>query len=591
MQTVQGCYQQKITRTKTVLQEIKILIYNKGTTKKGVLYCRLSVEDIKDDDGNSKKNSELESNSISNQKQILSDYAKKHGYKNIMFFVDDGISGTSFDRSDFQRMQRMAEEGKIGTIIVKDLSRFGREHIEGDHLVERVYPVLGITFISIHENINSSTGEGMEMLPFYNIFNEWYAAQTSKKIREVWAYKSENGERVSANVPFGYKKSEEDKKQWIIDEPAAKVVRYIFKLCLEGLGITKIARRLESEKILTPTAYFQSIGRKTRNKTTDPYRWSANSVQHILDNMQYTGCTVNFKSTTVSFKVHKTVYNPEDEWVIIPDTQEAIIDKDTWERVKEVKKHRRRNTATGRTSIFSGLIYCGDCGSRLYFCAAKSVKENQEFYRCSNYKENRGSCSIHFIRNVVLEKLVLKLIREAAEYITEFEPVFMYLYSKQHKLNKVNNLKVAKQEIEKNKQRIKALDKLIEAAFEKNVLGTLRDDLFTRMTANYEKEQKELLQAIAKAEEMIANAEKDKIDLRAFLSIIRKCTDLKELTPELVNRLITRIEVFNSEKDENGKKHVPIKVHFIGVGILTIPDAEQILKTYDEIRNNPLNVA
>lgn len=186
---------------------------------------------------------------------------------------------------------------------------------------------------------------------------------------------------------------------------------------------------------------------------------------------------------------------------------------------------------------------------------------------------------------------MLKLIREAAEYITEFEPVFMYLYSKQHKLNKANNLKVSKQEIEKNKQRIKALDKLIEAAFEKNVIGTLRDDLFTRMTDNYEKEQKELLQAIAKAEETIANAEKDNIDLRAFLSIIRKCTDLKELTPELVNRLITRIEVFNSEKDENGKKHVPIKVHFIGVGILTIPDAEQILKTYDEIRNNPLNVA
>lgn len=235
-----------------------------------------AVEDIKDDKDKKRKGKEDESNSISNQKQILSDYAKKHGYTNTMFFVDDGISGTSFDRSDFNRMHRMVEEGKIGTIIVKDLSRFGREHIEGDRLAEIVYPTLGVTFISIHENINTSTGEGMEMLPFYNIFNEWYAAQTSKKIRAVWQSKSDNGERVSATVAFGYKKADDDSKQWVIDEPAAKVVRYIFQLCLEGLGVTKIARRLEAEKILTPTAYYNSIGRKTRNKVVDPYRWSSN---------------------------------------------------------------------------------------------------------------------------------------------------------------------------------------------------------------------------------------------------------------------------------------------------------------------------
>ena len=564
---------------------------NNNQEKITALYCRLSVEDIKDDKEKKRNGKEDESNSISNQKQILSDYAKKHGYTNTMFFVDDGISGTSFDRNDFNRMHRMVEEGKIGTIIVKDLSRFGREHIEGGRLAEIVYPTLGVTFISIQENVNSSTGEGMEMLPFYNIFNEWYAAQTSKKIRAVWQSKSDNGERVSATVAYGYKKSPDNPKQWIIDEPAAKVVRYIFQLCLEGLGVTKIARRLETEKILTPTAYYNSIGRKTRNKVIDPFRWSENSVDHILSNMQYTGCTVNFKSSTVSFKVHKTVYHPEDDWVIIPNTQEAIIDMDTWERVQEIKKHRRRNTATGRTSIFSGLLYCGDCGSKLYFCAAKSVKEHQEFYRCSAYKENRGSCTIHFIRNVVLERLVLKLIRETAEYITEYEPVFLYLYGKQHQLNKANNLKAAKQELEKNKKRIVALDKLIEAAFEKNVLGTLRDDLFERMTANYEKEQKELIQAVAEAEQRLANAEQDNVDLRAFLSIIRKCTDLKKLTPELVNRLIKRIEVFDSTKDENGSKHVPIKVHFIGVGVLEIPDGKTILETYEEIRKNPPIVA
>ena len=555
------------------------------------LYCRLSVEDIKDDSDKRRKGKVDESNSISNQKQILSDYAKKHGYTNTMFFVDDGISGTSFDRSDFNRMHRMVEEGKIGTIIVKDLSRFGREHIEGDRLAEIVYPSLGVTFISIHENINTSTGEGMEMLPFYNIFNEWYAAQTSKKIRAVWQSKSDNGERVSSAVAYGYKKSPDDPKQWIIDEPAAKVVRYIFRLCLEGLGVTKIARRLEAEQILTPTAYYNSIGRKSRNKVIDPYRWSSNSVDHILENMQYTGCTVNFKSSTVSFKVHKTVYHPEDDWVIIPNTQEAIIDMDTWERVQEIKKHRRRNTATGRQSIFSGLMYCGDCGSKLYFGAAKSIKEHQEFFRCASYKENRGSCSIHYIRNVVLEKMVLKLIREAAEYITEYEPVFLYLYGKQHELHKANNFKAAKQELEKSKQRIVALDKLIQVAFEKNVLGTLRDDLFERMTANYEQEQRELMQSVAELEHRLASAEQDNVDLRAFLSIIRKCTDLQELTLELVNRLITKIEVFASTKDENGKKHVPIKVHFIGVGILEIPDTQTIIDAKEEILKNPPKVA
>ena len=214
------------------------------------LYCRLSVEDEKD-----KRVSDDESNSISNQKQILLDYCKKHGFKNTMFFVDDGISGTSFERSDFQRMQRMAEEGKICRIIVKDLSRFGREQVEAGRLTQIVYPSLGITFISIQENVNSTTGDGMEMLPFYNIFNEWYAAQTSKKIRAVWQSKAEHGKRVSATVPFGYMKSPDNKEQWIIDEPAANIVRKIYSLCLAGRGPLQIEKQLEKKNILIPTAY------------------------------------------------------------------------------------------------------------------------------------------------------------------------------------------------------------------------------------------------------------------------------------------------------------------------------------------------
>ncbi len=547
------------------------------------LYCRLSVDDIKDKDKD-KENKDSESNSITNQKRILADYAQKHGYKNTMFFVDDGISGTTFDRPDFQRMERMIETGEIGTVIVKDLSRFGREHILFDHYTQVLYPSLGVNFISIQENVETISGKGTEMMPFHNLFNEWYASQTSKKVRQVWQSKSDNGERVSAMVPYGYKKDKENPKQWVIDEPAAKVVRYIYQLAIEGLGIRKIARRLESEEILTPTAYFYSIGRKTRNALTTSYEWQETSVKHILENMQYTGCTVNFKSTTVSFKVHKTVYNDAEDWVIIPNTQEPIIDMDTWERVQEINKHRRRNTATGRQSIFSGLVYCGDCGSKLYFCAAKSVKEHQEFFRCSAYKENRGSCSIHYIRNVVLEKMVLKTIREAAEYITEYERLFLYLFAKQHRLSIANNLKEAKYELEKNKKRIQELDKLIEAVFEQNVLGKLPDDRYNRMLTNYENEQKDLMQKVEDAERLINTAQQENIDVRNFISNIRQCTDLKELTPSIVNTLITKIEIFDRVTGEDGKKRVPIKIHFVGVGVMQFPDAEMLEKTKEEMK-------
>ena len=546
------------------------------------LYCRLSQDDGRDG----------ESNSISNQKAILSQYAKEHGYLHPEFFVDDGISGTTFDRPDFQRMQRMAENGEIGTIIVKDLSRFGRETIEMGRLTQVVYPSLGITFIAIQENVNTNTGTGLEMMPFYNIFNEWYAEQTSKKIKAVWKSKADNGERVSAAVPFGYMKSLDNPKQWIIDEPAAKVVRYIFESCLAGLGPMKIARRLENEEIVCPTEYYYRIGRKATNKRPDnPYRWDQVTVRHILENRQYTGCAVNFKSTFVSFKVKKTIHLPEEEWQIIPNTQEAIIDEDTFERVQELRKHRRRNSATGKSSIFAGLLYCADCGSKLYYCASKSIDDGKEFYRCSQYKENRGACTIHFIRDSVLKELVLDTIRKVAKYVQEFEPVFLYLFAKQNTLGRETAIRNMKQNIEKSKRRIKELDMLIERIYEDNVLGKISDERFYRMSANYEQEQKELLAAVEHDEQKVRKAEQEKVDLKVFLEAIRECTDLKELTPTIVNTLIKRIDVHNSEKDENGVKHVPIDISFTAVGIINIPTEKELIAAMEEIREKPLKTA
>lgn len=540
------------------------------------LYCRLSQDDGR----------EGESNSISNQKEILAQYARANGFHNTMFFVDDGISGTTFDRPDFQRMQRMIENGEIGVVIVKDLSRFGRNYLDVGEYLEIKYPTLGVRFIAIQENVDTLKNTGTEMMPFNNIFNEWYAAQTSKKIRAVWKSKADKGERIAAAIPYGYIKSQDDPKQWIIDEESAKVVRYIFELTLEGLGPMKIARRLEDEQILSPTAYYLENGRKSSNDISARGKcaWSTTSVRHILENRQYTGCTVNFKTSLVSYKVHKTVYNPEEEWQIIPNTQEAIIDEDTFNRVQELRDSRRRNTATGRESLFSGLLYCADCKSKLYFCAAKSIKPEQEFHRCSAYKENRGSCSIHFIREVVLREAILELVKRVALFIQQYEAVFLYMYAKKHNITKEVNSRNMKATIERNKRRIKELDKLIERIYEDNVLGKIPDARFSKMMANYEAEQNQLVTETAKAEESLKTMEQDKVDLRAFLETIRQCTDIKELTPAIVNRLIRRIEVHNSEKID-GRKQVRLDVYFTAVGLIDIPGEKELIEMMREIQS------
>ena len=552
------------------------------------LYCRLSVEDIKDEDGKKKKKEkEDESNSISNQKQILLDYCKKHGYTNTMFFVDDGISGTSFDRNDFNRMQRMVEEGKICRIIVKDLSRFGREQVEAGRLTQIVYPSLGVTFISIQENINSSTGEGMEMLPFYNIFNEWYAAQTSKKIRAVWQSKADNGKRVSPVVPYGYKKDETDKEKWLIDEPAAEIVKNIYSLCLAGRGPLQIAKQLEREKVLVPTAYFESVGRKTRNATPlDPYAWHPSAVVGILENRQYTGCAVNFKTTTVSYKVHTRIINPVEDYQIIPNMQEPIISEDIWLRVQELRKNRRRNTATGRASLFSGLVYCPDCGSKLHFCASKSLRRDQEFFRCANYKNGRGSCKIHFIRDVVLEKVVLEAVRNLADFVKCHEPVFLYMLARKNDAMRQQERKRLERVIERGTRRISEIDKLIEAAFERNVLGKLEDDRYERMVKNYAQEQRELIAEVQESKVVLQKAEQQVVDLRLLLRTLRELTEVKELTPTLVNSLIERIEVHNNDKS-SGHCYVKVDIYFTAAGMIDIPTEEEILAMMEEIRENP----
>lgn len=542
------------------------------------LYCRLSVDDEKKD---------AESNSITNQKQILLDYCQKQGFTNTMFFVDDGISGTSFERGGFQQMQKMVEEGKICRVIVKDLSRFGREMVEAGRLTQIVYPSLGVTFISLHENVNSTTGEGMEMLPFYNIFNEWYAAQTSKKIRAVWQSKAENGKRVSPTVPFGYVKDLNDKEKWLIDEPAAEVVRKIYALCLAGRGPSQIARQLEKEKILVPSAYYESVGRSHAQKVpTNPYSWDQATVVGILENRQYTGCAVNFKSTTVSYKVHKKIHNATEDYQIIPNMQEPIISEEQWLRVQELRKHRRRPTATGRTSLFSGLVYCPDCGAKLHFCAAKSLKRNQEFWRCSNYKDGRGTCQIHYIRDVVLERIMLEAISSLADFVKCHEPVFLYMLAKKTNAMRQKEHKRLEQAVEQGTKRIAEIDRLIEKVFEQNAIGILSDERFSKMLQSYEKEQKALTQEVAESRQTLEDAKQKATDLRLLLRTLREMTEINELTPTLVNSLIERIEVHNNDKS-SGHCYVKVDIYFTAVGMIDIPTEQEILAMMEEIRANP----
>ena len=541
---------------------------NNENEKITALYCRLSQDDGRDG----------ESNSISNQKDILSAYARQKGLLHPVFFVDDGVSGTTFDRPDFQRMQKMAEAGQISTIVVKDLSRFGRNYLEVGKYLEIQYPTLGIRFIAIQENVDTFSNTGTELMPFSNIFNEWYAAQTSKKVRAVWAMKAANGKRTNFNVPYGYVRDPNDQEKWLIDEQAAIVVRKIFALCLAGKGISQIARILEQEKIMTPTAYYHTFNVQKPNHPvpTNPYAWKDTTVDGILANRKYTGCMVSLKTSTISYKVHKVVSKPEEDWSIIPDAQEPIIDENTWLRVQELRKNKRRVTATGRTSLFSGLVFCPDCGSKLHFCASKSLKRDQEFFRCAKYKAGRGECTIHFIRDVVLEQIVLAAVSDLSDFVCCHEAFFLQMVAQERTRGKEMSRKTARDSIVAGNKRIDELDRLIARIYEGNLNGKLSDERYNRMAVGYEREQRELLQSVAQWEQDLREMEKETVDLRMLLNGLREYASMRTLTPELVNTIIQRIEIHNPEKVD-GQKRVKVDIYFTGVGLVDLPAINEML--------------
>ena len=486
------------------------------------------------------------------------------------------LFGTNFDRPAFREMEALTEKGSIGTVIVKDLSRFGRNYIEVGQYLEIRCPSLGIRFIAVQDNVDSLSNTGTELMPFSNIFNEWHAATTSKKVRDVFASKAARNLRVCCRAPYGYVRDENDKEVWHVDEPAAGIVRRIFDLALAGKGPTKIARILEAERIPTPTEYCVANGRRTSNTLPAvPCGWTGDTVKAILDNRQYTGCAVNFKFRRISYKVKKTVKTQEDEQQIVPDKQEPIIPEELWLRIHELRKNKRRYASSGRTSIFSGLVFCADCGSKLYFSASSCTEASKDHFICSKYKSGHGACSTHIIRQSVLERIVLESLSSFTSFVRSYENVFVrMLETKREKLRSID-LKRMKKAVDNNRKRVLEIDRIIERLYEDNINGKLSDERFMTMTGNFEAEQRSLRAETETLEAELAKDEQKQIDLRLLLKTVREQTTITELTPELVNTLIRRIEVHAPTKI-NGKRTVAVDIHYTGVGLFTVPDANEL---------------
>lgn len=443
------------------------------------LYARLSQEDALDG----------ESNSIANQKKILLKYAADNGFPNPTFFIDDGVSGVTFDRPGWNEMIRLAEAGKVKTVIVKDMSRMGRDYLKVGYYTESFFAERDIRYIAINDGVDSDKGDN-DFTPFRNLFNDFYARDTSKKIRAVMRSKGNAGEHLCTNPPYGYRKDPTDKKKWIVDEEAAAVIKRIFDLCIAGKGPMQIAKMLTVDKVLTIKAYHaKQSGKVLPDK---PYQWSAKSIAGILERPEYTGCTVNFKTYSKSHKLKKRLQNASENQRIFLNTQPAIIEEQVFERVQELRANKRRPTKTGRQGLFSGLLYCADCGEKLYFCTTNSFTPKQEHYVCSNYKSNTGTCSAHFIREETLKLFVLQRIFDVTAMFFDDIQRFQSVVYQQRFEEAEKEVKRQKKELEQARKRIAELDRIFKRIYEDDINGTISHERFLKLSAEYEAEQKEL---------------------------------------------------------------------------------------------------
>lgn len=521
------------------------------------LYCRLSRDDELQGD----------SNSIINQKAILQKYADDNGFGNTMFFVDDGYSGTNFDRPDWERLISLAEDGKIGTVIVKDMSRLGRDYLKVGYYTEVFFPGLDIRFIAINNGVDSANQQDSDFTPFLNIINEWYAKDTSKKIRAVFKAKGQSGKTLCTNPPYGYVKDPEDKSRWIIDPEAAEVVREIFSLCVKGYGPTQIAKELTRRQIVNPVAHARKQGLTLPAKTLDddPYAWHDSTVARLLTRVEYLGHTANFKTYRKSYKNKKQMHNDRSEWQIFENTHEPIIDQETFDIVQKIRDGRRRLTPMGEMPILSGMLFCADCGTKLYQVRGRGWEHSKEYFVCATYRKQKGKCSSHQIRNVVIEQLLLDDIRRVTSYAREHEDEFVRLVTQKSKQETERNLRESKKELEAAKARVTKIDGIIQRFYEDNIEGKVSDERFAKLTATYEAEQRQLEYRIVELQSFMANAKNESLGIDTFLSIVRRYTDIKELDAEIIRVFVEKILVYKAEKVD-GHRVQRIKIIYNGIG-------------------------
>ncbi len=536
---------------------------NIGSAKITALYCRLSRDDENEGD----------SNSIVNQKAILGKYASDKGFSNPQFYVDDGYSGTNFNRPDFMRLMEDVNAGNVGTIIVKDMSRLGRDYLKVGVYTEITFPDAGVRFIAINDGVDSESNVDNDFTPFRNIINEWYAKDTSKKIRAVFKAKGMSGKHLCTIPPYGYKKDENDKQKWVVDKEAAAVVKEIFSLCMKGYGPTQIARILTERNIDPPVLHKRKNGLPTTTMPIDFVEiWSTNGVVKILSNPAYLGHTVNFRTKKKSYKSKKKLDLPPEEWVIFENTHEAIIDNDTYETVQRIRSAKRRPTDMGEMSVFSGLVYCADCGKKMYLCRCTTMKQ-KEYFNCSTYRKKKKSfCTSHQITVEAVEKIVLADLQRVFSMAKEHEKEFLSMLQSNADKESRKKLAAYAQEKENAERRVQALDRIIRNLYEDKVNGNLSDERFRKLSQEYEEEQKTLNERIRELQEILMKAKEQSDNVNRFMRLIRKYTDITELTPEIVREFVEKV-IVHEKQVIDGKRTQAVEIIYNCVG--AIPDLAQ----------------
>lgn len=528
------------------------------------LYCRLSRDD----------GAEGESNSIANQKKLLAKYAKEHGFLNTKFYVDDGFTGTNFNRPGFQQMLEDMEMGYISTVIVKDSSRFGRNYLEVGQYTDYYFPENNIRYIAINDSVDSDNGED-DFSAFRNVMNEMYARDISRKIRSSHRLRGNSGEPLSP-PPYGYMKSPENKKKWVIDPEAAEVVRRIFRLCMEGKGNETIARILQEDEVLVPQAYWQSKGLNRGGKKTqpNPYKWCKTTIAKMLVQQEYCGDVINFKTYSKSFRNKKRIQNPEENWAIFKDVHEPIINRETFEIVQSyISKTRRRapKKENGEKNMFADLLYCADCGSKLWYNINHPNSEIK-YFNCSNYKGSRGTCEkTHYIRVDSIEQVVMAELQCVAQYLIDEEEEFAAILEEKTNNDIASEQKRLKASIAASDARLKEIERLYERVYEDNVNGKVTDDWFMKLTHKYEAETEQTQKNIISMQNELANLEEKRGQKDSFLRAVRRFMEMKTLNPIILKELIEKIEVYHVEGSGKNKTQ-RIVIHYRFVGCLTIPE-------------------